>query len=86
MVSKRYICFADDLNINFDYTYAQVSKFDEMWKQGYSTNDISRALRRKIVEIDLLAADRFLRKKIKPRKGGMSGTRVIERKDKIVIE
>jgi len=71
-----YILFDDDqLNINLDFTLGQVKIFDEMWKDGHSTSEIASKLQRKIVEIELLAEDRFLKKKITPRKGAMQGTK-----------
>ena len=75
-----YILFDDEtLNINLDFTPKQVSIFDEMWKEGYSVSDIASKLQRKKVEIELLAEDRFLRKKINVRKGAMKGTKALKK-------
>nr|DAM00131.1 MAG TPA: Protein of unknown function (DUF2802) [Caudoviricetes sp.] len=77
-----YILFDDDqLNINLDFTPYKVQIFDEMWNEGYSVTEIASRLQRKLVEIELLASDRYLRGKIKIRKGGMKGTKPCSKKE-----
>lgn len=81
-----YILFDDEkLNINLDFTQRQVQNFDNMWREGCSISEIAFKLQRKKVEIELLAEDRFLRKKINVRKGAMNGTKSWKKKTKLEV-
>ncbi|WP_312756057.1 hypothetical protein [Rummeliibacillus suwonensis] len=56
-----------------------------MWKDGHSISEIASKLQRKIVEIELLVEDRFLKKKITPGKGAMQGTKPWVKKNRGVV-
>lgn len=82
-IKKRYICFED---YKLDFTHNQVKKFKEMWSEGYACRDIAKLFCCKTVEIELLAGDLFLKEELEVREGGMVGTKVVKRNDKIKIE
>ncbi|MGE7623580.1 hypothetical protein ACQKMD_11095 [Viridibacillus sp. NPDC096237] len=70
-----YILFTDDeQDVNLDFKLSQVKTFDKMWQEGHSVATIAFKIKRKKVEIALLAMDRELLGAIKPRTGGLNGT------------
>ncbi|OMC86913.1 hypothetical protein BK128_09615 [Viridibacillus sp. FSL H7-0596] len=70
-----YILFSDEKqDVNLDFKPVQVDIFDQMWKEGHSIAAIAFRIKRKKVEITLLAMDREMIGAIKPRTGGLNGS------------
>lgn len=65
----------DETEVNLDISFAKLKRFEQMWDEGYSVAEIAYKLQRNRIEMELLAMDRFIQGKIKPRKGHMEGTK-----------
>lgn len=63
-----------DLRVDWDWDlYAEVKRFDELWREGVSIDRIASILNRPLLSVQILKCDRILRGKIKDRPFGDYG-------------
>lgn len=65
---RFYIALED---MDLDWKYDQVAKFDELWKNGYSLEYIAKKFKRDIDEVALLLIDRSRQGYVGPRTIGL---------------
>ena len=65
-----YIALED---LNFDWALKDIQKFDHLWNEGKSLQEIARILKRPQDEIVVIILDRARKGKIQKRKNGIFG-------------
>lgn len=70
-VSHTPIILCDDLNL--DTNAKELSKFRDLWNNGYSLPDIAAALRREPDEVLIMVVDQSRKEHINARYGGYMG-------------
>ncbi|QPA33403.1 hypothetical protein [Thermaerobacillus caldiproteolyticus] len=73
---ETYLLFDD---IDFYWDERDVLRFDHMWNEGYSLEDIATYFQRHEDEIALLVIDRARKGYIQPRPTGIRGVKIFER-------
>jgi len=66
----------DEVKINFFWSEKEVSDFDYLWNEGRTLKELANYFKRKPEEVLLLALDRGMLEKIKPRSGGLIGEKM----------
>lgn len=59
----------------FDYHLGKLETFCKLWEEGWSIKTIGKKMGLSQVNVTLIAIDRDLKGKIKPRKGGIYGSK-----------
>lgn len=73
ITKKRNTIYIALEDINFDWRDKEVQKVRMMWESDYPIKDIAKKLRRPIDDVAMLIYDQALKRKIKPREGGLMG-------------
>ncbi len=60
-------------NFNFLWSREEVKAFRELWREGYSIQEMARYFKRQEEEIALLVLDQASKGNIEKRKGGLFG-------------
>lgn len=62
--------------LNFIWAENEVSEFEQLWREGRTLLELARYFKRRQEEVLLLALDRAMFGKIKPRNGGLIGEKM----------
>lgn len=73
MTNSSRILYTALEDLNFHWDHDQVKEFKQMWKKGFSIQDMAEYFERPEEEIAVLIIDRAMKESIKPRQGGIWG-------------
>lgn len=73
MVNSSRILYTALEDLNFHWDYDQVKEFKQMWKKGFSIQEMAEYFGRPQEEVAVLILDRAMKDCIKPREGGLWG-------------
>ena len=73
-MDNNYIALLDT-DIDFSWDKEQIPQVIRLWRLGYSLEEISIEMERRIEDVFILLYDLSLKEKIKARKGGLFGSR-----------
>lgn len=73
MTKERDSIYVALEDIDFIWSEKEVKKFRMMWDSDFPVEKIAERLKRSIDDVAMLVYDQALRRKIKPRDGGLMG-------------
>lgn len=70
---SRRVLYTALEDLDFHWDYEEVKEFKQMWKKGFSIQEMAEYFERPQEEVAVLIIDRAMKDSIKPREGGLWG-------------